>query len=202
MSASPKPRLSPKVNFEELQVVVVDDNPHALDITAQVLTGFGARRITRCVSADEARRAISAGQVDLVVTDAAMPTIDGYELTRWIRRAAPEENRFVPVIVVTSHTPRADVVSARDCGANYIVAKPITPRTMMDRIVWIAREERMGIETENYVGPDRRFRRLGPPPGMEGRRSSDVEGEIGLATEPNMSQDEIDSVMKPQKVSV
>lgn len=37
---------------------------------------------------------------------------------------------------------------------------------------------------------------------MVGRRSGDLNDEIGAAVEPNMSQDEIDSVMKPQKVSV
>ena len=97
---------------------------------------------------------------------------------------------------------RRDVIKARDCGANYIIAKPITPKTIMDRILWIAREDRMGIDCDTYVGPDRRFRRLGPPAGMVGRRSGDLNDEIGAAVEPNMSQDEIDSVMKPQKVSV
>jgi CheY-like chemotaxis protein len=201
MSAKPRPP-SAKVNFEDLSIVVVDDNPQALDIMVQVISGFGAKSISRCGSADEARLAFNAGSVDLVVTDAMMPTIDGYDLTRWIRREAPEESRFVPVIVVTAHTPKADVVKARDCGANYIIAKPITPKTILDRILWIAREDRMGIDAGSYVGPDRRFRRLGPPAGTVGRRSSDLPEEVGAATEPNMSQDEIDTIMKPQKVAV
>ncbi|MDP2260508.1 MAG: response regulator [Caulobacter sp.] len=201
MPASPKPPWA-KVNFEDLSIVVVDDNQQALDIMIQVITGFGAKKISRCLSADEARKVISDGQVDMVITDAMMPTIDGYDLTRWIRREAPEHNRFTPVIVVTGHTPRRDVVKARDCGANYIIAKPITPKTIMDRILWVAREDRMGIDCDAYVGPDRRFRRLGPPAGMAGRRSGDLNDEIGAAVEPNMSQDQIDTVMKPQKVTV
>ncbi len=202
MSSSPPKPPWAKINFEELSIVAVDDNQQALDIMIQVITGFGAKKVSRCLSAEEARKAITDGQVDMVITDPMMPTIDGYDLTRWIRREAPEQNRFIPVIVVTGHTPRRDVVKARDCGANYIIAKPITPKTIMDRILWVAREDRMGIDCDTYVGPDRRFRRLGPPAGTAGRRSGDLNDEIGAAIEPNMSQDEIDSVMKPQKVSV
>lgn len=196
-----KPLLS-RINFETLSLVIVDDNQQSLDILVQVITGFGAKKISRCLSAEEAQRVISVGDVDMVVTDARMPAMDGYDLTRWIRREAPEQNRMIPVIVVTGHTPRNEVTKARDCGANFIIAKPITPKTMMDRFLWVAREDRMGIECDNYIGPDRRFRRAGPPPGMEGRRRDDLKGEVGDAQEPNMSQDQIDSIMKPQKVSV
>ena len=51
-----------------------------------------------------------------------------------------------------------------------------------------------------YIGPDRRFKREGPPAGMEGRRADDVAGDLGDAAAPNMSQEEIDAMMKPSKV--
>ncbi len=38
------------------------------------------------------------------------------------------------------------------------------------------------------------------PPGVVGRRATDLSIEIGAATEPNMSQDEIDSLIKPMLV--
>ena len=100
-----KPLLS-RINFETLSLVIVDDNQQSLDILVQVISGFGAKKISRCLSAEEAQRAISVGDVDMVVTDARMPAMDGYDLTRRIRREAPEQNRMIPVIVVTGHTPR------------------------------------------------------------------------------------------------
>lgn len=60
----------------------------------------------------------------------------------------------------------------------------------------------MFIESDSYAGPDRRFRREGPPPGMAGRRSGDLSAAVGHAETPNLSQDEIDSLMKPTKVSL
>ncbi len=70
---------------------------------------------------------------------------------------------------------------------------------MYDRLAWAAQPKRAFVESETYVGPDRRFRLLAPP-GVVGRRATDLSIEIGAATEPNMSQDEIDSLIKPMLV--
>lgn len=190
-----------KINFENLTVVIVDDNPQALNIMASVVSGFGARKIVRCETTEEARKHLEKSAVDLVVTDAQMPEGDGYEFVHWIRRNAAVTNRFIPVVIVTAHTRRSEVFKARDCGANFIVAKPITPKTLLERIVWIAREDRMALETPDYVGPDRRFQQVGLPAGTDGRRSGDLSGEVGDAKEPNMSQDDIDAMVKPMKAA-
>ena len=87
-------------------------------------------------------------------------------------------------------------------SANFTVAKPITPKVLLERIFWVAREERAFIECDSYVGPDRRFKYEGPPIGMEGRRRDDLPAEVGNAQEANMSQDEINSLMKVAKVQI
>jgi hypothetical protein len=73
---------------------------------------------------------------------------------------------------------------------------------LLERINWVARDERSVIETDTYCGPDRRFKREGPPIGTQGRRSDDLSPEIGEAVDDNMSQDEINALMKPAKVAL
>ena len=97
---------------------------------------------------------------------------------------------------------QGQIETARDCGASFVLIKPISARVLLDRIVWIGRAGRLFVETEGYVGPDRRFRNDGVPGGGRGRRHDDLSTRIGAASEPNMSQDEIDTLMKPQKVSL
>jgi hypothetical protein len=58
------------------------------------------------------------------------------------------------------------------------------------------------VKAEGYVGPDRRFKNLGPPLGMKGRRKDDLTGHIGKATDPNLDQMDIDMLMKPAKVQL
>jgi hypothetical protein len=68
------------------------------------------------------------------------------------------------------------VTKARDCGANFIIAKPITPKIILERIIWVAQSTRLFVETETYIGPDRRFRKAAPPSEYGvGRRSGDAE---------------------------
>ena len=84
-----------------------------------------------------------------------------------------------------------------DAGVSYVVAKPLSPRVLFERLVYIVRDARQFIETPVYAGPDRRVRAMGPPPGIAGRRAGDLPPEVGEASTPNMSQDDIDAMMVP-----
>ena len=191
-----------KVNLEKLAVLIVDNNAQSLEIMGQVMSGFGIRNITKCQTVKEAKGAVSRGPLDFVLCEAQLPDEDGYAFLRWIRREAPDPNKYVAAVVVTGHTRISQVMKARECGAHFIVAKPITPAVLLQRIVWVSKDDRLFIDCESYVGPDRRFRRLGPPPGVKGRRSDDVDPELGEATEPNMDQSIIDNLVKPSKVAL
>ena len=193
---------STRINLERATVLVLDDNGPSLDILSQVVAGFGVNQLHRADSVKDAQELIRTKTFDLVISDVQMPDVDGIEFITWLRRDAPENNRYVPVILVTGHTRGADIFRTRDAGANFTVAKPITPKVLLERIFWVAREERAFIECDSYVGPDRRFKYEGPPIGIEGRRRDDLPAEVGNAQEANMSQDEINSLMKVAKVQI
>jgi len=188
------------INLDKARALVVDDNPQSLDIIVGVLTSFGLRNLVRKASGLEAQDELKYQTFDLVLANGALPELDGYDLTRWLRREADEANRMTPVILLTSHTRRSLVEKARDCGANFIVTKPVSPAVMLERILWVARGDRLFIECEAYVGPDRRWRNLGPPVEFpDGRRRDDKSIELGEAGGQNMSQDELDALIKPMR---
>lgn len=188
--------------LEKANILIVDDNNQALEIMAGVLMSFGVRNIVRASNGIDAKELVERQSFDLILTDAQMPEMDGYDFVRWLRREGPEAMRVCPALIITSHTRRSEVFKARDCGANFIVAKPLTPNVLLQRIMWVARSDRMFIECDTYFGPDRRYKNQGPPPEFpEGRRRDDVPIELGEPAEPNLSQDELDNLIKPQKVS-
>lgn len=167
---------SARINLSNANVLVVDDNVHSVELLCGVLDGFGIRRFRRAMSVEEAKSACEDSVFDLILTDAHMPGVDGYEFIRWIRRSPDEQIRLTPAIIITAHTRRSQITRARDCGANYIIAKPITPRIILERIIWVAQSTRLFLETDTYIGPDRRFRTQPPP--LEfgaGRRKEDLE---------------------------
>ena len=149
--------------------MVVDDSPFGLDLTCQALRGFGIRTSYACQSAAEAMHILSEQPIDLLVVDCEMPTVNGYELVRWLRRSA-KTNAMVPVIMTAAHICRSKIAEVRDCGANFVVTKPFSASTLLERIVWAARDTRPFLEVGDYFGPDRRFRELGPP--SQERRSA------------------------------
>ncbi|MEH6676192.1 response regulator [Phenylobacterium sp.] len=191
-----------RMNLARSNVLLIDDNPQALEVLASIFRGFGVLRQVKCGSAAEAQTILRSREIDLIVCDTAMPDMDGYDFVRWLRREGPEEARFSPVIMLTGHAARSTVESSRDCGANFIVSKPFTPEVLLQRIYWVAKDERAMVRSDTYVGPDRRFRNIGPPLGVKGRRKDDLSAHVGTAKDPNMDQDEIDMLLKPQRAAL
>ncbi len=193
--------MEPKLNFSQVSALIVDGDNYATGILGQILRGFGLTRYTTADDGESAQLLLQGSHYDLVICEYALRDMPGTDLTRWIRRLPDPAYKFIPVILLTGYTQFSHVAAARDCGANVMVKKPISPNVLFDHIVWSADGERPYIETNNYVGPCRRFKFTGPPNGT-GRRSSDLSAEVGEAVKPNMSQDEIDSFVRPTKVSI
>ena len=141
-----------------------------MDILSGILKCFGARMITRAPSIADAQNMLHARPYELVIADCDVAGSDGFDLVQWLRRSGLEENAFTPVILVTGHTQMTKVKKARDSGASFIVAKPVTPTVLLERILWVAHDPRSFVEVGAYIGPDRRHNLKGPPPGMPDRR--------------------------------
>lgn len=165
-------RESAVFNFAGATTMVIDDSPFALELTAQALLGFGIKTRYACESAAKAIGILKDSPVDLILVDCEMPGMSGYEFVRWLRRSGLEPNAFAPVIMTAAHVRRSKVTEARDCGANFLITKPFSAATLLERIVWVARDARPFLEVGDYFGPDRRFRSE-PWPGPE-RRSEEI----------------------------
>lgn len=69
-------------------------------------------------------------QPRLLITDLDMPSVNGFELTRWIRKTLPDTK----VIAMTAfHTPQAEW-SARAAGADLYLRKPFSNAELMSAI--------------------------------------------------------------------
>jgi CheY-like chemotaxis protein len=191
-----------RLNLDQARVLLLEEPQPGAEILAQVFFGYGVRNPVRCTSPQDAMMRLEEETYELIVCDGDLPQGQAYDFVMRLRGSSLEPNRYCPVILLSGHTPSAYVEKARDCGANFVVAKPIRPMVLLERIVWVCGDSRIFVELDTYVGPDRRFQFLGPPPGVEGRRKGDREA-LGAASTPNLSQDEIDGVfVKPQKVDL
>ena len=190
-----------KLNFSQVSALIVDDDNYATGILGQILRGFGLTRYAIAENGETAKRMFQSGHYDLVICEYVLPDMPAADFVHWIRRLPEAASKFVPILMLTGYTQFSNVTAARDCGANVVVRKPVAPNVLFDHLAWSAEGERPYIETDAYIGPCRRFKFTGPPNGV-GRRATDLSAEVGAAVEPNMSQDEIDSFIKPTRVSI
>lgn len=170
-----------RINLNFSTALIIDDNAQSLNILCSVLSAFDLRQLDRAYSAEEAMELCLGRTYDLIVTDAQMPGVDGYDFVRWLRGNSSSAVRMTPAIIATAHTRRSEVLRARDCGANFIIAKPISPQVLLERIMWVGKASRAFIMARSYTGPDRRFRQIGPPQSHpDGRRDEDLETDRDL----------------------
>lgn len=193
--------MTEKLNFSQIECLVIDADQYSTSILGQILRGFGLNKHQVIESGDEAKKRLPNGHFDLLICDALLPDMHAGDLIKWIRRQPGLNIKYIPIVVLTGYTQFSNVVVLRDAGANIVVRKPVSPNVLFDHIAWSARTDRPFIETDTYMGPDRRFKNTGPPDGV-GRRKTDLTTELGAAVEPNMSQDAIDSLLKPTKVEI
>ena len=118
--------------LRDLDVLVVEDEPEALDALQQVLEFFGAR-VAATGSVEEARRRIEQAPPDVVVTDIELGTETGIDLLAWLRAQPSPRVSGVPAIAITGHARYLDLPSAQ-AFADWLV-KPLRGEALCAAIV-------------------------------------------------------------------
>ncbi|MBS0471279.1 MAG: response regulator [Proteobacteria bacterium] len=187
-----------RLRLDGVTALIVDGDKHAVGLMQQMLRGLGLESTTVVETGDRARNILKTTSFDLCLIEAELEDMNAADLVSEIRHMPPPA-KHMPIIVVTSYAHMRNITRARDAGAHLVVKKPVSPKVLFDRIDWAASDSRPFVEASKYAGPDRRFKFAGPPDGV-GRRDNDLSPEVGDATEPNMSQAEIDALIKPTRV--
>jgi DNA-binding NarL/FixJ family response regulator len=111
--------------------LIVDDSPETLRLLTDALDGAG---MTVMVAMDGAAAMRIVDQItpDIILLDAVMPGIDGFETCRRLKREADVSN--VPVIFMTGLAETEHIVRGLEAGGVDYVTKPIVIEEMLARI--------------------------------------------------------------------
>lgn len=189
----------PAMNLRDVAILIADQNSYLRRIVAGMLRGFGANKVLEADNVRSLLRILSGQKIDLLLCDARLSPQGGLRVTRAIRRNPANENRTVPILLMTADCREVTVKRARDAGVNLVIAKPMSPAALYDRLAWIAANHRPFIDAPNYFGPDRRFRIEGYPGGV-GRRKGDQDTAIVKEAGPALAQDDIDSLFSASRL--
>ncbi len=123
--------------LDGVTVLAVDDDPDALEVLATTLTISGAV-VERATSGATALDVFGRRPVDIVLTDVAMPRMDGFALLREVRRRDSEANRKTPVFAVSAYASAEDRRRCQAAGFDAHVGKPFDPDALVRMVATAA----------------------------------------------------------------
>ena len=108
-------------------VLVVDDEVANLTLARTLLEaeGFAVEVATDAIAAFEVLKTCDP---DLILMDIQLPGMDGWELTRRLKRNAATSH--IPVVALTAYGTKGDEARARDAGCAAFIAKPVSTRAL------------------------------------------------------------------------
>jgi CheY-like chemotaxis protein len=127
---------APRRKLAGLKILVVDDEPDALDLTAFILSDQSAEVLT-ARSVDEALEILEKEKLDALVSDIGMPEKDGLELIREIKARTNREYSPLPSIALTAYAREEDSRQALQAGFDAYLPKPVEPAKLIEELIEI-----------------------------------------------------------------
>ncbi len=114
------------------KILVVDDDPDFLDIVTKILQNVPDVEIKTTSSGFDAGVLVAEWYPDLILLDFIIPDLDGFEVTRKIRRNP--RLKKIPIIAVTSISDPAELEKVKTSGVDTLVTKPIESESFLKKI--------------------------------------------------------------------
>ena len=108
--------------------MVVDDSSSMRQMVNFTLAEAGYQ-VTEAQDGTDALAKSNTQKVDLFITDLNMPNMDGIQLTRQLRAAAPY--RFTPIVLLTTESQQSKKMEGKSAGATGWIVKPFEPQQLL-----------------------------------------------------------------------
>lgn len=112
-------------------VLVVDDSDDAREIAAELLE-YSGFRTAQAATGHEALEKTLALQPDALLLDLWLPGIDGWEITRRLKR--DHATSHIPIVVLTAHVAPEPIARAREAGCDAVLTKPCSPDQILEEL--------------------------------------------------------------------
>ena len=144
-----------------IKILLVEDAGTMRKMEVRILNQLGFTNVIEAVDGKDAVEKLEqeAG-IQLVISDWAMPEMDGHELLCWMRGQTSFKD--IPFLMATGHGDKAYTAQALESGANGVVPKPFSPDELRVHI-----DKAFGIEEE-------------PSPTLEARPKISAAGKVHL----------------------
>lgn len=171
------------------RVLIAEDSVASRRALTELFKRFGPFELVQVNDGVAALEELESNEFTLLLTDRDMPNMNGLELIRKVRAQKRFEN--LPIILISSHHAKANLIEALDAGASDYVIKPYDPDVMLRRVQYLMQAK----SAQPTIAPDK-IAAL-PDPVSQGRIDSlfypkkKMVGPGGRA----LSQDEVEALL-------
>jgi putative two-component system response regulator len=128
-----------------LNILAVDDDPKSLEMLEVFLEAEG-HKVRKAADGQKALEMINESKPDMVITDAMMPRLNGFELCRRIKEG--RHTSLLPVIIVTALDQKEDRIKGINAGCDDFFSKPFDRLELQARVKTLGRLKRSNDDLE------------------------------------------------------
>jgi CheY-like chemotaxis protein len=139
--------------MEGLVVLIADSNPYTRRLTRMMLTNLGIKATYEAGDGIGALDAIRAVNPDVMIMDWDMPVMDGREVMRIVRVPGVYPKANLPVIMLTDVGLQSRVTAAMRLGVHEFLVKPISPKTLQQRLLGLILNPRPMVRAGKFYIP-------------------------------------------------
>lgn len=147
------------MKFADVHLLLADGRAHLRSTLRTALNDAGIDNIHSAAEADALAQAVEQPDAtpDIILCDAALRGGDTAEAVHAIRNGDLGRNPFVCVLALAWTATQDAVTRLVNAGADHVVAGPVAPQKVIDRIEAMIHQRKPFVVTADYVGPDRRL---------------------------------------------
>lgn len=116
------------------KVLIIEDSPTMRQLLVFTLKRVRELEIEQAADGVEGFKKLAAGKFDLVLTDINMPVMDGLKFVGLLRNDAANENKGIPIIIITTEGGEAERDKGLALGANSYITKPINAVSLISAV--------------------------------------------------------------------
>ena len=139
--------------MEGLVVLIADSNPYTRRLTRMMLTNLGIKSTYESGDGVAALDAIRSVNPDVMIMDWDMPVLDGREVMRIVRVPGVYPKANLPVIMLTDVGLQSRVTTAMRLGVHEFLVKPISPKTLQQRLLGLILNPRPMVRAGTFYIP-------------------------------------------------
>jgi CheY-like chemotaxis protein/HPt (histidine-containing phosphotransfer) domain-containing protein len=120
-------------SFEGIKLLLVEDNPINMKLAKIMISNILPEVELLCAeNGAEAIELFKITGADIIITDIQMPVMNGYQLTKEIKKITPDKS--IPIIALTAGTVKGEREKCLNLGMNECLSKPIVENTLREAI--------------------------------------------------------------------